>query len=82
MLRSLGALRPAHLIVEANTYLFNVMGKPAPDFTGPGFLRALRELGYTVVENLTAPAAGVAPIEQEIEGLWNLLLAIQRDESL
>ena len=74
VLRSLGTLRPSQIIVEANTYLFSVMGKPSAEFTGPGFLRTLASLGYEVVENLTAPALGTGPIEREEEGLWNLLL--------
>ncbi|RYD85056.1 MAG: FkbM family methyltransferase [Verrucomicrobiaceae bacterium] len=74
VLRGLGSLQPSHIIVEANTYLFTVMGKPSKDFTGPGFLSALDSLGYEVIENLTAPDSGVEPIKREVDGLWNLLL--------
>ncbi len=80
VLRSLGALKPQYAIIEASPLLFQVMGRPSPDFTGPGFLRGLAALGYTVVENLTDPAAGVVPIEQEVNGFWNLLLKSARAE--
>jgi hypothetical protein len=74
VLRSLGALKPAYVILEANNHVFELMGRPSPDFTGPGFLRGLEALGYVVLENLTDPAAGVTAIEQEVAGFWNLLL--------
>ena len=83
VLRSLGALKPAHVILEANADLFKIMGRRSPELTGAGFLRGLAALGYIVVENLTEPAAGVAALEREEDGCWNLLLRpSQRDESL
>lgn len=74
VLRSLGALKPAYVILEANGGLFEIMGHASPELTGRGFLRGLEALGYTVVENLTEPAAGVSGLEQERDGCWNLLL--------
>jgi FkbM family methyltransferase len=74
VLRSLGALKPGHVILEANADLFTIRGRPSEELTGVGFLRGLAALGYTVVENLTDPAAGVTALEQEADGCWNLLL--------
>lgn len=74
VLRSLGALKPAHVILEASTLLLNLLGRRQLEQTGPGFLQALQEAGFTVAENLTDPPAGATPLAQDNEGTWSLYL--------
>jgi FkbM family methyltransferase len=74
VLRGLGSLKPSAILIEANTFLFNVMGRPTPEHTGPGFLRAIRDLGYEIVENVEDPKAGTEKIESNYDGHCNLYI--------
>ncbi|HTD65130.1 MAG TPA: FkbM family methyltransferase [Candidatus Limnocylindria bacterium] len=57
VLRSLGARRPRHLILE-----YNGARAKAAGFSGHEFIAILRGLGYAEIENLDDPAQGLAAI--------------------
>lgn len=67
VLRSLGIIRPSHILLECNTERLQAGG-----LSGREFLQALRDLGYDYIKNLDAPSVGLAPIEDGQEGSWNL----------
>lgn len=67
VLRSLGTIRPSHLVLECNMERLQTSGSGGKDF-----LLALHQMGYHHIENLDAPAVGIAPIEAGQNGSWNL----------
>src|SRR5205823_3888775 len=67
VLRSLGDIRPPHVLLEYNWERVRAGGG-----SGPGFLRLLRELGYRTITNIDDPEAGLRPVEADAEESMNL----------